>query len=72
MAITLTAMDRCDSCQAQAYVEVTFLNEMNTLLFCAHHARKCLPIIEFRYPGQFEVYDEMYRLEEVANLDVSA
>lgn len=34
----LTAMDRCDSCRAQAYVAA----EVNgtELLFCAHHARK--------------------------------
>ena len=34
----LTALDRCDSCGAQAYVGA----EVNgtELLFCAHHARK--------------------------------
>ncbi len=34
----LTAIDRCDSCGAQAYVRVV-LNG-SELLFCAHHARK--------------------------------
>lgn len=33
----LTALDRCDSCGAQAYVRAT-LNG-SELLFCAHHAR---------------------------------
>lgn len=33
----LTAMDRCDSCGAQARVIVTFLN--GELMFCGHHAR---------------------------------
>ncbi|MEJ1092335.1 DUF7455 domain-containing protein [Microbacterium istanbulense] len=34
----LTAMDRCDSCGAQAYISA----EVNgsELLFCAHHGRK--------------------------------
>lgn len=34
----MTALDRCDSCGAQAYVRVV-LNG-SELLFCAHHARK--------------------------------
>jgi predicted nucleic acid-binding Zn ribbon protein len=32
---TLTALDRCDSCGAQAYVRVTM--QSGELLFCAHH-----------------------------------
>ncbi len=35
---TLTALDRCDSCGAQAYVRVTMAS--GELLFCAHHASK--------------------------------
>lgn len=31
----LTADDRCDACQAQAYVYVTL--ESGDLLFCLHH-----------------------------------
>ncbi|GAA1792085.1 MULTISPECIES: DUF7455 domain-containing protein [Leucobacter] len=34
----LDALDRCDSCGAQAYVRA-MLNG-SELLFCAHHARK--------------------------------
>lgn len=34
----LTALDRCDSCGAQAYVRVTLAS--GELLFCAHHAAK--------------------------------
>jgi len=34
----LSALDRCDSCGAQAYVRAV-LNG-SELLFCAHHARK--------------------------------
>lgn len=33
----MTAMDRCDSCGAQARVIVSFLN--GELMFCGHHAR---------------------------------
>ena len=35
---TLTALDRCDSCGAQAYVRVTMSS--GELLFCAHHGAK--------------------------------
>ncbi|MBB1509165.1 hypothetical protein BJN44_02140 [Tessaracoccus sp. ZS01] len=34
---TLTAVDRCDRCGAQAYLRV-FLQSGGELLFCAHHA----------------------------------
>ena len=34
----LTALDRCDSCGAQAYVKVTMAT--GELLFCAHHGTK--------------------------------
>lgn len=34
----LTALDRCDSCGAQAYVRATLTT--GELLFCAHHAAR--------------------------------
>ena len=34
---SLTAMDRCDRCGAQAYLRVE-LSSGGELLFCAHHA----------------------------------
>jgi hypothetical protein len=34
----LTALDRCDRCGAQAYVQVKLVSGLE-LLFCAHHAR---------------------------------
>lgn len=34
----LTPLDRCDSCRAQALVQVTGLN--GDLLFCGHHYNK--------------------------------
>lgn len=34
----LTAMDRCDSCGAQAYIRVMIGD--SELLFCAHHGRR--------------------------------
>jgi hypothetical protein len=37
-AYTLTALDRCDSCGAQAYVRVTM--QSGELLFCAHHGNE--------------------------------
>jgi len=38
---TLTALDRCDRCNAQAYVRVTL--PKGELLFCGHHARAHAP-----------------------------
>jgi len=37
----LTAADRCDRCNAQAYVRVVL--PVGELLFCAHHAREHAP-----------------------------
>lgn len=34
----LSALDRCDSCGAQAYIRVTMAS--GELLFCAHHGAK--------------------------------
>ena len=36
-APTLSALDRCDRCGAQAFVRVVL--SAGDLLFCAHHAR---------------------------------
>jgi hypothetical protein len=38
---TLTAVDRCDRCGAQAYVRVVL--PVGELLFCGHHAREHAP-----------------------------
>ena len=35
----LTALDRCDSCGAQAYIRAT-LPSGSALIFCAHHGRQ--------------------------------
>jgi hypothetical protein len=54
---TLTAMDRCDLCGAQAYVQVTMAS--GELLFCAHHGA------EFReklQPTALHWHDESARL----------
>ncbi len=36
---SLTALDRCDRCGAQAYVRVMLVSG-GELLFCAHHGRE--------------------------------
>lgn len=36
---TLTAADRCDRCNAQAFVRVVLTSGLE-LLFCAHHGRE--------------------------------
>ncbi|MCI7304664.1 MULTISPECIES: DUF7455 domain-containing protein [Trueperella] len=40
----LTAADRCDACNAQAYVRVELSS--GQLQFCAHHWRKHMPALE--------------------------
>ena len=40
----LTALDRCDVCEARAWVRAVM--RTSELLFCAHHATKHLPALE--------------------------
>ena len=57
---SLTAMDRCDRCGAQAYLRVE-LSSGGELLFCAHHAskhREKLAQVAAR------IHDETARLKE--------
>lgn len=35
--MTLTALDRCDRCMAQAVISLDSLDWMSTLLMCWHH-----------------------------------
>jgi hypothetical protein len=56
---TLSALDRCDSCGAQAYIRVTL--KTGDLLFCAHHGN------EFKgklFPTALNWHDESARLLE--------
>ena len=43
---TLTAVDRCDRCGAQAYVRVVLGASGGELLFCGHHARAVEPTLK--------------------------
>lgn len=61
----LDATDRCDRCQAQAYVKV--IGEVGELLFCAHHYNKVMDdaagynkMMDF----MVEIIDERSRLEK--------
>jgi hypothetical protein len=62
---TLNALDRCDQCDAQAYVKV--IGVTGELLFCNHHYNKIMnnpdgykKMMSFMY----EVVDERERLIE--------
>jgi len=62
---TLSAMDRCDSCGAQAYVMVRGIT--GELLFCSHHYNNIMdnPISYEKMMGfVLEVLDERERLVE--------
>jgi len=56
----LTAADRCDSCGAQAYVQVRGIS--GELMFCGHHYDKANS--EKLTAFVFEVIDERERLIE--------
>lgn len=56
----LTAMDRCDSCNAQAYVLVKGIS--GELMFCGHHYKKASGSKLEAFA--FEVIDERDRLIE--------
>lgn len=61
----LDATDRCDRCQAQAYVKI--IGQLGELLFCAHHYNKVMDDAEgYKKMMSFmvEVIDERKRLEE--------
>lgn len=57
----LTALDRCDSCGAQAYVRATLAT--GDLYFCAHHAARFREKLE---PQLLAWHDETDRLLESA------
>ncbi|MGV8851851.1 MAG: DUF7455 domain-containing protein [Rhodoglobus sp.] len=57
MDYTLTALDRCDSCGAQAYVRATLAS--GDLLFCGHHGAK---FKEKLFPTALNWLDESSRL----------
>jgi hypothetical protein len=54
----LKAVDRCDSCGAQAYIRAV-LPGGNELLFCGHHGRRHEPKLR---PLAVEWHDETDRL----------
>jgi|LakMenE18May11ns_1017448.scaffolds.fasta_scaffold9058476_2 hypothetical protein len=54
----LNSQDRCDSCQAQAYVWVEGVN--GDLLFCGHHFSKNEEKIR---AYSFDIVDERHKLE---------
>ncbi len=57
-ATPLTESDRCDRCNAQAYVRVV-LNAGGELLFCAHHYSKFSVGLQ---ANAREIQDETFKL----------
>jgi hypothetical protein len=57
---TLKAVDRCDSCGAQAYIRAVMPGG-SELLFCGHHGRRHEPKLR---PLTVEWHDETNRLLE--------
>ena len=58
---TLTALDVCDRCGAQAYVRVLLANA-GELLFCAHHARQHAQALQ---RVAVDIQDESNRLSQL-------
>lgn len=65
---TLTVLDRCDACGAQAYVSVPL--STGSLLFCNHHWQKNEE--KLASLATAPIINEAWRLTAVAKLDVSA
>lgn len=61
----LSAADRCDRCNAQAYVRVV-LPAGTDLLFCAHHWSAYEEALR---PQAVEIIDETHRLTVPAHAD---
>jgi len=61
----LTATDRCDRCQAQAYVRVV-LPGGSDLLFCGHHWGRHGEALR---PQAEHIHDETHRLAEAPSPD---
>lgn len=59
-APALSAQDRCDRCQAQAYVRVLLPGGVD-LLFCGHHWSRHEDALR---PQAEQVIDETHRLSE--------
>lgn len=57
----LSATDRCDRCNAQAYVRVV-LEGGGDLLFCGHHWSRHEDVLR---PKAQDVIDETHRLTQV-------
>jgi len=61
----LDATDRCDRCQAQAYIKV--IGNAGELLFCSHHYNKVMDDVEgYKKMMKFmvEVIDEREKLND--------
>lgn len=61
----LSATDRCDRCQAQAYVRVV-LPGGSDLLFCGHHWSRHEDVLR---PQAEHILDETHRLAEAPTTD---
>jgi len=59
-APALSASDRCDRCNAQAYVRVVLTSGVD-LLFCGHHWNRHEPALR---PQAQHIQDETHRLDE--------
>lgn len=67
IAAPLTLVDRCDRCNAQAFVKVTVMSSTDgkgvDLMFCGHHYAKYEPALRDRVTV-LTVQDERSRINE--------
>lgn len=67
--VPLTLLDRCDACQAQAFVRVSILSTdgaPSELLFCGHHFNKHEPALITR-ETLVSIQDEREKINESAS-----
>lgn len=68
VATTLNVTDRCDRCNAQAFV-VARKGDMSELLFCGHHGRKHMSALVAQ---GFDIEDQTHRINEKPSVSANS
>lgn len=55
----LNLLDRCDMCNAQAFIRATSENSAKSLYFCGHHGNKYFSEL---FNQGFIIHDETYKI----------
>lgn len=67
-ATALNVTDRCDRCNAQAFI-IARKGETSSLLFCGHHGRKYMPALVTQ---GFDIEDQTHRINEKPSVSANS